>query len=217
MFMITICSLVFLVGYLLGSIPTGYLAGRLKRNIDIREYGSRSTGATNVLRTLGPVPAIIVLSVDFLKGFSAIIVAHWASQRFLASSGSLQQTATEASVVVALAGFAALLGHSRSIWLNFSGGKSAATGLGVLCAMSAPVGAGTAFSFLITLIVFRVVSLSSLIAALTAVVLVNVFGEPLAFRALVLLGAIYVFVLHRTNIRRLFNGLEPKIGKHTTD
>ncbi|WP_434051919.1 MAG: glycerol-3-phosphate 1-O-acyltransferase PlsY [Roseibium sp.] len=215
MLMVVDCCLAVLVGYLLGSIPTGYLAGRLKENIDIREHGSRSTGATNVLRTLGPSAAIIVLCVDFLKGFAAVLIADRMSPLLLSIWESAQPTATDANVLIALAGSAALLGHSRSIWLKFSGGKSAATGLGVLCAMSIPIGLGTAFAFVITLFAFRIVSLSSLVAALAAVVLVNAFAEPLPFRILVVLGATYVFVLHRMNIHRMLNGLEPRIGRRT--
>src|SRR5436190_9450138 len=110
------------IAYLFGSTPTGYLAGKLLKGIDIREHGSRSTGATNVLRTLGKGPAIVVLLLDVLKGAAAIAVA-----RFIGSGWSIEWL----NWLVALAGLAAVLGHARSIWLRFSGGKSAATGLGV--------------------------------------------------------------------------------------
>lgn len=206
-------ALVFLIGYMLGSIPTGYLAGRFLGNIDIREHGSHSIGATNVLRTLGRWPAAGVLTVDFLKGFAAVCFAVWMAQWLSVSSLNMQRTAADANIFVALAGLAALLGHSRSIWLGFNGGKSAATGLGVLFAMSTPVGFGTMLAFVATLIVFRIVSASSLVAAFTAVLLVIALGEPTPYRVLVILGAIYVFVLHRKNIHRLFNGHEPQIGK----
>ncbi len=125
------------IAYLFGSTPTGYLAGRLLKGIDIREHGSRSTGATNVLRTLGKWPALIVLLVDVLKGVAAIVFARWfypwlATLPSIAPPSALDpQTRLAATWVpwaVCLAGLAVLLGHGRSIWLNFTGGKSAATG-----------------------------------------------------------------------------------------
>src|SRR5258707_4068115 len=99
--------------------------------------------------------------------------------------------------VVCLSRLNALLGHSRSIWLNFTGGKSAATGLGVLLAMSWPVGLGAAAVFGIVLASTRIVSLGSILAALTAIVLVCAFEHPLPYRLLVIAGGIYVIVRHR--------------------
>src|ERR1700754_1315796 len=128
------------IAYLLGSTPTGYLAGKLLRGIDIREHGSRSTGATNVLRTLGKWPALLVLLVDVLKGVAAIVFARWFYSWLSTIPSVTPPTALDlqsfAPWAVCLAGLAALLGHGRSIWLNFTGGKSAATGLGVLLALS---------------------------------------------------------------------------------
>lgn len=133
-------SFALAIAYVLGSIPTGYLAGKLLRDIDIRQHGSRSTGATNVLRTLGKWPALLVLVADVLKGVAAIIVARAFCPWLYAVPSSMPPTVSDLQVwvpwAVCLAGVAVLLGHSRSIWLNFTGGKSAATGLGVLLAMS---------------------------------------------------------------------------------
>ena len=114
---------------------------------------------------------------------------------------------------VCLAGIAPLLGHSRSIWLNFTGGKSAATGLGVLLAMSWPVGLGAAAVFGVVLAIARIVSLGSMLAALTAIILVCAFGQPLPYRLLVIAGGIYVIVRHRANIQRLLAGTEPRLGR----
>ena len=123
------------IAYLFGSIPTGYLAGKLLKGIDIREHGSKSTGATNVWRTLGKWPALVVLLVDVLKGVGAIVVARWLhTLPFITPPIALDPQAW-VPWAVCLAGLAVLLGHSHSIWLNFTGGKSAATGLGVLLAM----------------------------------------------------------------------------------
>ena len=203
--------------YVLGSMPTGYLAGKLLKGIDIREHGSKSTGATNVLRTLGKWPALAVLLIDVLKGAAAIIFARWFYAFLYALPFVTPPTAldpqTSAPWAVCLAGLAALLGHGRSIWLAFTGGKSAATGLGVLLAMSWPIGLGAAAMWGLTLAVFRIVSLSSMLAALTAIVLVFGLEQPLPYRLLVLAGGIYVIVRHRANIQRLLAGAEPRLGR----
>jgi acyl phosphate:glycerol-3-phosphate acyltransferase len=193
------------IAYLLGSLPIGYLAGRLLKGIDIREHGSRSTGATNVLRTLGKGPAVAVLLVDILKGVAAIAFVRWLHVR-LGGQDWMPWT-------VCLAGLAVLLGHSRSVWLSFTGGKSAATGLGVLLAMSWPVGLGAAAAFGVVLAISRIVSLSSMVAALTAIALICVLEEPLAYRLLVIVGGLYVVGLHRANIQRLAAGTEPRLGR----
>lgn len=202
------------IAYLLGSIPTGYLAGKFK-SIDIREHGSKSTGATNVLRTLGKLPAAVVLLLDVLKGAGAVSFVRWICPWWISLLSSTPPSALELQWgpwVVCLAGFAALLGHSRSIWLNFTGGKSAATGLGVLLALSWQVGIGAAIVFGCGIAIFRIVSLSSMLAALAAIGLIFVLQQPLPFRLLVIAGAIYVIAHHRANIQRLWSGTEPRLG-----
>jgi glycerol-3-phosphate acyltransferase PlsY len=205
------------IAYLLGATPTGYLAGKLLRGIDIRQHGSKSTGATNVLRTLGKWPALVVLLVDVLKGAAAIIFARWfyawlTTWPSVTPPGALDQQ-TFIPSAVCLAGLAALLGHSRSIWLNFTGGKSAATGLGVLLALSWPVGLGAAAVFGVVLAMFRIVSLGSMLAALAAIVLVCGLEQPWPYRLLVIAGGIYVIARHRANIARLLAGTEPRLGQ----
>src|SRR4051812_40786064 len=161
------------VAYLLGSVPTGYLAGRLVRGIDIREHGSKSTGATNVLRTLGKWPALVVLLVDVLKGVAAIVFARWFYPWIITWPSVTLPAVFDLQIwlpwAVCLAGLAALLGHGRSVWLDFTGGKSAATGLGVLLAMSWPIGLGAAAVFGGVVAISRLVSLGSILAALTAI------------------------------------------------
>lgn len=217
----TACVAGLALAYLLGALPTGYLAGRLVAGIDIREHGSKSTGATNVLRTLGKGPALAVLLVDVAKGAAAIAFARW-FYPWLATSPLAASIATPPASLdlqtwvpwaVCLAGLAALLGHGRSIWLGFTGGKSAATGLGVLLALSWPIGLGAAAAFAATLALLRIVSLGSMLAALTAVVLAVALGEPLPYRLLVIAGGLYVIARHRANIARLLAGTEPKLGQ----
>ncbi len=209
------------VAYLLGSTPTGYLAGKLLKGIDIREHGSKSVGATNVLRTVGTWPALVVLLIDVLKGVAAIVFARWLCTWLdtlpLVRSPTAPDLQTWAPWTVCLAGLAVLLGHSRSIWLNFTGGKSAATGLGVLLALSWPVGLGAATAFGVVLAISRIVSLSSMLAAVTAIALICGLEQPLPYRLLVIAGSIYVIVRHRANIQRLLGGTEPRLGQSSRE
>lgn len=210
-------TIIFLFAYLFGSIPTGYLAGMLLKGIDIREHGSFSSGATNALRTLGKWPAAAVLFIDVLKGVAAILFAvwffSWLSEVEASSDPSVVDPQAQSSWFVALAGIGALVGHSRSIWLGFSGGKSAATGLGILLGMSWPIGLGAGLVFAVTLAATRIVSVSSMFAATAAVALVLALEQPLPYRILVCAGALYVIFRHRANIQRLLSGAEPKLGR----
>jgi glycerol-3-phosphate acyltransferase PlsY len=209
------------IAYLFGATPTGYLAGKMLKGIDIREHGSKSTGATNVLRTLGKWPALAVLLVDVLKGVGAIVFARWFYPWLYTWPSVTPPTASDLQTsvpwAVGLAGLAALLGHSRSIWLNFSGGKSAATGLGMLLAMSWPAGLGAATVFAVVLAISRIVSLSSMLAALTAIALIFGVEQPLPYRVLVMAGGIYVIARHRANIQRLLAGTEPRLGQSSPE
>src|SRR5262245_23433244 len=203
-----ISAIALLIAYLLGAIPTGYWAGKLVQDIDIREHGSKSTGATNVLRTLGKGPAIAVLLMDVLKGAAAIAVA-----RFIGTGLSLEWL----NWLIALAGLAAVLGHARSIWLRFSGGKSAATGLGVLLAMAWPVGLGAALVFGVVLALSRIVSLSSIAGALASIALMQIYNQPVPYVLLAVAGGLYIILKHKTNIQRLIAGTEPHIGKKQSE
>ncbi|KAA1178336.1 glycerol-3-phosphate acyltransferase [Rhizobium tropici] len=205
------------IAYLFGSLPTGYLAGKLLKGIDLREHGSKSTGATNVLRTLGKWPALAVLVIDILKGTAAIVFALWFYPQLGTLSPVWLQTEFDrqawVSWPVCLAGLAVLLGHSRPVWLNFKGGKSVATGLGLLLAISWPTGLGALAVFGLVLAAFRIVSLGSILAALTAIALICSLEQPLPYRLLVIAGGLYVIIRHRANIRRLLAGTEPRLGR----
>lgn len=205
------------VAYCLGAIPTGYLAGHLLKGVDLREHGSTSTGATNVLRTLGKRAFWAVLFIDVLKGVAAITFAlwyfPWLSTLPFSGAPSLLAASMWSPWGVCFAGLAALLGHSRSIWLKFKGGKSVATGLGVLIAMSWPVGFGSLLAFGVALVFSRIMSLSSMIGALTAMILISALDHPLPYRLLVIVGGTYVIVRHSSNIRRLLAGTEPRVGQ----
>jgi glycerol-3-phosphate acyltransferase PlsY len=204
-----ITGALLITAYLLGSFPTGYLAGRMLKGIDIRAEGSGSTGATNVLRTLGKGPAVVVLLVDLLKGVGAIALVN----AFYTFAPTPILPASWQPWLVAGAAFAALLGHSKSIWLNFSGGKSVATGLGVLLAMSLPVGVGTLGVFSLFLAISRIVSLSSIAGAIAVSLLMIFLKQPLPYLIFAIAAGSYVIWRHRTNIQRLLAGTEPQLGQ----
>ena len=203
---------ILVLAYLLGSFPTGYLLVKALKGMDIRDYGSGGTGATNVLRTVGKGPALVVFVVDLLKGSAAVWMAQWLFPLLLARFGGDGLVLAQPWVDM-LAGLMVLLGHSRSVWLGFTGGKSVASGLGVLLAMAWPVALGALGVFGLTLALSRIVSLGSMLAALAAVILMVVTGQPLAYILVAILGGGYVILRHRGNIQRLLAGTEPRIGQ----
>ena len=202
---------VFLVicAYLLGSIPTGYLMARQLAGIDIREHGSGSTGATNVLRTVGKKAGATVLLIDALKGSVAVVLVYGCYQFF----PGLMMSESWQSWLVVFNALAAVLGHSKSIWLGFTGGKSVATSLGVLLTMNPMVGLGTLGVFLVMLAISRIVSLSSISGALAVSILMILLAQPLPYILFGLVAGVYVVVRHRSNIERLLAGKEPKVGQ----
>jgi acyl phosphate:glycerol-3-phosphate acyltransferase len=200
---------IFTISYFLGSFPTGYLAGKLLQGIDIREHGSGSTGATNVLRTLGKVPGSIVLLIDAIKGVLAVSIATAIFTFNLFPTLPLGWQ----DYLVPLAATGAILGHSKSVWLNFGGGKSVATGVGVLLAMSWQVGLATIVIFGISIAISRIVSVSSIAGAISVTVWMLVFDRPLPSVIFAIVGGIYVIWRHSANIQRVIAGTEPKLGQ----
>jgi len=204
---------VLVAGYLLGSIPSGYLAGRWLKGIDIRQEGSGSTGATNVLRVVGKGPALAVFVVDVLKGALAVLLA----KAVLEPLGQpLSPASWQIDGWIVLAGLAGLAGHIWPIWLGWKGGKAVATGLGMLLGVSWPVGLACFGIFLTVLTFSRIVSLSSVVAALSLpLLMVGSFGSggirP-AYLLLAVLTTVLVVWRHRSNIRRLLDGTEPQLG-----
>jgi glycerol-3-phosphate acyltransferase PlsY len=200
--------LILLCGYLLGSLPSGYLAGQWLAGLDIRQEGSGSTGATNVLRVLGKGPALAVFAVDVGKGALAVLLARWVLQ-------PLGFDDTSDWWVVAT-GLAALAGHIWPVWLGWKGGKAVATGLGMLLGLTWPVGLACFGIFLTVLSVSRIVSLSSVVAALSLPLLMlgwfGTGGLRPAYLALAVLTTVVVVWRHRSNLQRLLAGTEPRLG-----
>ncbi len=191
-----------LLAYLLGAIPTGYLISRWVADLDIRDVGSGSTGATNVLRQVGKGPALVVFLVDVAKGTTAVVLAR-----------SLQ-LGDEWQV---LAGLAALAGHIWPLWLGWKGGKAVATGLGMLLGLSWPVGLACFGVFVTVLSFSRIVSLASVSAAISLPLLMlwSFVGSSFrpAYLVLALIAMVLVVWRHRSNLKRLLAGSEPKIGQ----
>jgi len=194
-----------LAGYLLGSIPSGYLAGRWLKGVDIRSLGSGSTGATNVLRQIGKAPALVVFLVDVLKGTAAVLLA----KALLEPLGFTP----ESEWWVVAAGLAALAGHIWPVWLGWRGGKAVATGLGMLLGLAWPVGLASFGIFMAVIAIFRIVSLSSVIAALSLPVLMWAAGGGSADLTIAVVTMLLVLFRHRSNIQRLLAGSEPRIGQ----
>jgi glycerol-3-phosphate acyltransferase PlsY len=192
-------GLVLLAAYLLGSIPSGYLAGRWCAGIDLRQLGSGSTGATNVLRQVGKGPALVVFLVDVLKGTAAVLLA-----KALLGNG--------AHGWVVAAGLGALAGHSWPLWLGGKGGKAVATGLGMLLGLVPAVGLACFGIFLALFSFSRIVSLASLGAAFSLPLLMLAASAPPAYLALGLLAGLLVIWRHRSNLERLLAGTEPRVG-----
>ncbi|MBE9196052.1 glycerol-3-phosphate 1-O-acyltransferase PlsY [Synechocystis sp. LEGE 06083] len=204
-----LCLCLFLITYFMGSIPTGYLAGKLLLGIDIREHGSKSTGATNVFRTLGKPAAIAVLAIDISKGIMAVaLVRAIYSGDWLPALPADWQNWLTLGVAIAV-----VLGHSKSIFLRFSGGKSVATSLGVLFMLNIWLALGTLATFLAVIFFTRIVSLSSIVAAIAVNGIALALQLPLPYLAFTLLAGMYVIVRHRSNIERIFQGTEPKLGE----
>lgn len=201
-----------LAAYLLGSIPTGFLAGYWLQKIDIREYGSGSTGATNVLRVLGAKVAVAVLIIDLLKGATAVGLAKIAVVQLPA----LALSETWFPWLIILTALMAVFGHSKSVWLNFTGGKSVATSLGALLVMTPGVALAGVATFGVTLAASRMVSLSSLVSAIAINIFMISFGEPFPYIIFAVCAALYVFWRHRTNVERILAGTEPKIGQEVS-
>lgn len=212
-------GLVLVVAYLLGSIPTGYWLGKVLKGIDIREHGSKSTGATNVLRTLGKGPAIAVLLVDVLKGVAAVAFARWlcALPTVADAFATIWPSSNWLAWILTLAALMAVLGHSRSIWIQFTGGKSAATGLGVMLALSWQVGVGVLLVFVLVLALFRIVSLASIAAAIAAIGLMWGFQQPLPYQLTAFVGGLFVIWRHQANVQRLLAGTEPRLGQKSRE
>lgn len=193
-------GITIIVAYLIGSIPTGYIIVKTKTGEDIRTIGSGSTGATNVKRVLGKKWFFATLLLDAFKGALPVILA----KMFVTAGASY-------GIAPVLASIAVIIGHSKSCFLNFQGGKSVASGVGTILALNFTVGVIIAVIWAIITYFTKYVSVGSIIALLLSPVLMFLFKAPIAYVLYCALGAIYIVYLHRENIKRLIAGNENKV------
>ncbi len=196
---------VIAISYLVGSIPWGYIAGRVLKGIDVRDFGSGVTGATNVMRTLGRGPFVAVLLADALKGYVPVLVT-W--------------IAFESHDLQVASGLAAVLGHDFPVYIGFRGGRGVATSFGVYAALALPVSVSLLAVALFIVLTFRYMSLMSIVTvplgALALLVLVPLgVNEDYTYTKAVFgaFATALVLVRHMGNIRRLIRGTEPKLGE----
>lgn len=197
-----------LSGYLLGSIPTGFLVARA-RGIDIRKVGSGNIGATNVLRTLGKAAGTGVLLADAAKG----ALATWGLPQLARQVAGASMTG-HAETAAMVAGIAAILGHNYTCWLQFKGGKGIATSAGVL-AVLIPAAFGVCLAVWgLTFVLSRYVSLASIVAALALPAAVWLLrGSPTMIGVAGVLCVLAVYK-HKTNLQRLLNGTEHRFTRN---
>lgn len=185
------------VSYLSGSCPYGVWIGKYFYHVDIREYGSKNTGATNVWRVLGAKPGIITFTLDFLKGYLPVWWAthyHWPE-----------------SVIPVMAGVAAIVGHNWSLFLKGKGGKGVATSAGVFMALM-PLHTFIAIAvFAVVFGISKRISIGSMVSATSLVIMTFVLTTPLILRWVSVLASLMILLKHIPNIKRLARGEEPKV------
>lgn len=198
---------VIVLGYLIGSIPFGVIAGRLTRGIDVRDYGSGSMGMTNVIRIVGARAGVLVLLADMAKGAAAVALAWLIFGSDMVVWGQVA------------GGAAAVIGHSWPVYIGFRGGRGVTTGFGALLVISWPVGLISFAIFIAVVGLSRYMSLGSMLAGLAMLVAMIPFVvfdlEPFAYLVFGLIVVPLIIFRHRGNIQRLLAGAEPKIGHKT--
>lgn len=192
-----------LLAYIIGSIPFGYILVKVVTGQDIREVGSGSTGATNVKRVLGAKGFFTVMLLDGFKGILTVLLAKFVEIKF--------GIFPELSLLPPLTAVAIILGHSKSIFLKFTGGKSVACGAGSVIGLDWHAGLVTFVIWASTVYFSRYVSLGSIIALVLSPLWMYLFKQPLSYVIYCFIGAIYVVWLHRENISRLIQGNENKV------
>jgi glycerol-3-phosphate acyltransferase PlsY len=201
---ITICA-----SYLLGSIPTAYIFGRLLKGIDIRDFGSGNVGATNALRVLGKPVGITVLIIDILKGVLAVAL--------LGNLLSAKVSFLPPEILRVMSGLCAIAGHNWTIFLNFKGGKGVATTFGVLAGLAFNIPGLklililTIATWLTVFIIARIISVASVISAIAMPVYMLVFKQSGILLFLSIILCLFIILRHKPNIKRVLRGKEPRL------
>jgi len=199
-----------IASYLLGSIPSAYIFGRLLKGIDIRKAGSGNVGATNALRVLGKGPGAAVLAIDILKGFISVF--------FLAGYFATKASLIDEQNLRIILGLSCICGHNWTVFLQFKGGKGIAATFGVLLGLALKISGlkivvgALIFIWFIVFFFSRIVSLSSVLAGLALPVLLIFFQQPILLISLGIVLAIFVILRHKPNITRILQGKEPRLN-----
>jgi len=188
-----------LLGYVLGSVPTGYLVGRVL-GVDVRKVGSGNIGTANVLRAAGKRAAVLTLTGDMLKGFVPVVIA-----RLLVSNHWL----------IAAVAFAAMVGHCWPVFLRFKGGKAVATGAGTTIGLAPILGLGLFAFWWAIVLLSRYTSLGAISVMVVSPVVFWLSGQPLPYVLYTIVGGALVLWRHRENARALIKGTERKVGERT--
>jgi len=187
------------LSYMLGSIMFSLIIGKMVRGVDIRKHGSGNAGATNTLRVLGLVPAILVFALDISKGIASVLIGDWLTE------GNLWATVA--------CGLAAIVGHNWPVFFKFRGGKGIATTIGVVAILSFIPAACAGAIAIGSIFVTRYVSLGSLIFTALMPISALIFQEPIEIITAMLVILVFAFYRHRSNIVRLIRGEENKLGQ----
>ena len=193
----------FAAAYVIGSIPTAYIFGRVIKGIDMREHGSGNIGATNVFRVIGKAPGIIVLIIDALKGLICVT--------YLASGFLYLAPVTRPELYRILVGLSAIAGHNWTLFLKFKGGKGVAASAGVAIGLIPKIFWLGFLVWLITFFITGFVSLASIIAIISVPIFTLAFGEPAEIVIFMCLLCLIIIYKHKPNIRRLARGEEKRI------
>jgi len=197
------------ISYLLGSIPTAYIFARLLKGIDIRKFGSGNVGATNAFRALGKGWGIIILLLDILKGFLPVVL--------LGDLFTKQLDLTQAQNIFIIIGLGCICGHNWTIFLKFKGGKGVATTLGVLSGLALKIpGLNIVLGLTIlvwfgSFLILRIISLSSVLAAISFPLFTILFRQSNVIISLGILLSIFIVLRHKSNIKRLLQGKESRL------
>jgi len=194
-----------LLAYLIGSIPTSFIFARLLKKTDIRRHGSGNVGATNVFRVVGKVPAVIVLILDMLKGYAAVV---FLPEIFM---NNAIDAALGLELYRILLGLSVISGHVWTVFLKFKGGKGVATTAGVLIAIAPKIIAGSASIWVLVFIAFRIVSVASITASIFLPVFALMFYSSTPLTLFTVLLCIFGTYKHKSNIQRLVRGEEKKL------
>ncbi len=203
-------SIAAITAYLIGSIPTGYIIVKLFTGQDIRTVGSGSTGATNVKRVMGKKWFFTVMLLDALKGAIPVILAFLFA-KYLTNDFIIPPVIFNHGILPVVAALFVILGHSKSVYLEFTGGKSVAAGVGTLFALNWIVGLSVAVIWSVVTWFSKYVSVGSIVALAIAPIIMWLVKAPSAYIIYTVVAAIYVIFLHRENIKRLIAGNENKV------